>query len=348
MVETVEALSWNIWGNHAAVERMRRAARRGPRHAYIISGPDSTGKSRLASTFASALICPQPMNAGGGCGSCSTCGRVERGVHPDISRFDLAYQAVRDESKSKNTSLNISTVREISRLVSLRPAESSWRVVIVDDVETMQEPAQEAFLKTLEEPPPYVVILLITSDADLLLPTVRSRCSVVNMSPVADKLVVEALLANGASGGEAEIIAVASRGRVGIALTALKNHERRAQLLDMVHNATSWIAGDSYSRLVQSVQLADRFTESREVVFEHLLAVEIAWRELILRRADADRITSHPVASTHRLLTLEGGHRALVAINRCLRDLDSNVRPRGAIETMVLQWPVVTAEGSNG
>lgn len=346
MGEAIAAAPWNIWGNRTAVERMQRAARMGPRHAYIISGPASTGKSRLATSFASALICPEPRGAGVGCGSCSSCRRVARGIHPDVSRVDLAYQAVRDESKLKNTSLNISTVREIGRFISLRPAESSWRVVIVDDVKTMQEPAQEAFLKTLEEPPSYVVILLLTSDADLLLPTVRSRCSIVTMSPVPDALVVDALLAQGASAEEAELIAVASRGRVGVALMALEEEGRKEALLDAINDATSWIAGDPYARMVRSAQLADQFSESRDVVFEQLLSAEVAWRELILRLADTGIPTSHPVVSTCRLKTLDGGYRALAAINRCLRDLDANVRSRAALETMVLQWPDVTAGGS--
>ncbi|CAN5861469.1 DNA polymerase III subunit delta' [soil metagenome] len=339
MNETIAAPLWGVWGNEAAVERMQRAARMGPRHAYIISGPASTGKSRLASSFASALICPHTSGAGEGCGSCSTCRRVAKGVHPDVARFDLAYQAVRDEGKSKNLSLNISTVREIGRQVSLRPSESSWRVVIVDDVETMQEPAQEAFLKTLEEPPSYVVILLLTSDADLLLPTVRSRCSMVTMTPVPDAVVANALLARGASQDEAALLAVATRGCIGVALMALEDDNRKAVLLDSLHLATSWIAADRYSRMVRAVQLADRFSDARDGVYEQLLSAEVAWRELVLRAADAGRVNSHPVTSTCRLPTMEGGYRALAAINQCLRDLDANVRPRAALEMMVLQWP---------
>ncbi len=337
---------WGVWGNEMAVDRMQRAVRSGPRHAYIISGLASTGKSTLAASFAAALMCPERDRSGSSCGSCSTCRRITRGIHPDVARFDLAYQVARDDSKSKNTSLNIETVREIGRCVSLKPVEASWRLVVVDDVETMQEPAQEAFLKTLEEPPSYVVLLLLTSDAELLLPTILSRCSLVTMSPVPDPVVEEALVAHGARPDDAQALAVASRGRVGVALAALDDEDRKTLLLESVARATSWVAGDPFARVAQSFRLADRFSESRETVFEQLLAVEVAWRELLLDFAANVESSSHPVLASCRLARLEDGHRALVAIDRCMRDLDANVRPRAALETMVLQWPNVNSGAS--
>src|SRR5665811_1229512 len=213
MAQTTAEPMWGIWGNQAAVDRLRRAVRIGPSHAYVVTGPPSIGKSLIATAFASALICPNAIKAGSGCGMCSTCRRVARGIHPDVLKFDLAHQAANDEGRSRNSTLNIATIRDITRHVWLRPLEASWRVVIVDDVETMQEPAQEAFLKTLEEPPPYVVILLLTTDSELLPPTILSRCVLVTMSPVPDAVVAEALVAQGTAAEDARVLAIASRGR---------------------------------------------------------------------------------------------------------------------------------------
>lgn len=238
-------------------------------------------------------------------------------------------------------SLNIATVRDVGRHVALRPMEAAWRVVIVDDVETMQETAQEAFLKTLEEPPSYVVIVLLTSDAELLLPTILSRCSVITMTPVHDAVIESALVARGAAPGVATALAVASRGKVGLALSALDDDDVRSELLDSVKRVAAWIAGDEYHRIVASFRLADRFSESREIVFNELLAAEIAWRELLRDAADVGQSSSHPVLASCQLSTLNDGYQALAAIDRCLRDLDANVRPRAALETMVLRWPAV-------
>jgi DNA polymerase-3 subunit delta' len=326
-----------MYGNAAAVERLRRAIEQGPRHAYLLSGPEFIGKSRLATEFAAALLCPNPPAPGESCGACSTCRRVRKGVHPDVSRFDLAYQAVRDDSNSKNLTMNIATVRDVGRLVALRPVESRWRVVVIDDVETMLEPAQEAFLKTLEEPPAYVVILMLCADAELLLPTLLSRCAVVPMVPPPDGTVREALVAAGADAARAERVALASRGRVGLALRALDDAALLETLSEHVSGAEAWVAGDDYRRMVEAFRLADRFTSEREVVFDRLMAVQAAWRALLLDAAGAGDGASGAVAGS--LERVEDGVRALQATDRCIRDLEGNVRPRAALGTMVQAWP---------
>ncbi|MGI8486165.1 MAG: hypothetical protein ACR2OU_18140, partial [Thermomicrobiales bacterium] len=155
----VNESGWRVWGLDRVVEEFKRAAVTRPRHAHILSGPDHVGKRTLAFEFARALVCENPPAAGVSCGACSRCRRVTRGVHPDVTYANLETQTSRDRGTSKNMSLNIGTVRDVSSSVALRPAESEWRIAIVDDVETMQETAQEAFRKTLEEPPPYTIIL---------------------------------------------------------------------------------------------------------------------------------------------------------------------------------------------
>ncbi len=327
--------AWGVFGNATTVERLHRAVAQGPRHAYLLSGPASIGKTRLATAFAAALLCTDPPAPGDACGSCSTCRRVGKGVHPDVTTFDLAYQAARDDSKSKNLTLNIATVRDIGRLVALRPAESRWRVVIVDDVETMQEPAQEAFLKTLEEPPGYVVILMVCADADLLLPTLLSRCTVLPMVPAADATVREALIAAGAGADQADEIASASRGRVGLALRALDDAALLARLTEHVDAARTWIRGDAYSRMIEAVRLADLYSTDREAVFDRLASTQLEWRAATLAAAGGSGTPASPLSG----VSVADGARALRAIERCVLDLEGNVRPRAALETMVLAWP---------
>jgi DNA polymerase-3 subunit delta' len=330
---------WGVYGNAAAVERLRRAVVQGPRHAYLLSGIDFVGKSHLATAFARALLCEQPPEPGEACGACSTCRRVARGVHPDVSRFDLDYQATRDDSKSRNLTLNIATVRDIGRLVALRPVESRWRVVVVDDVETMQEPAQEAFLKTLEEPPPYVVIVMLCTDAELLLPTLLSRCAVVPMVPPVDSTVRQALLDAGADPDRADRIALASRGRVGLALRAIDDDALTEALSENASAARRWATGDEYARMVEAYRLAERFSTDRNAVFDRLAATQAVWRGMLLAAAGV----SESADGEARLDAIADGVRALRAIDRCVRDLEGNVRPRAALETMVQAWPAIRA-----
>lgn len=335
--------TWETWGNGAATERMRRAVVQGPRHAYLLSGPHDIGKSHVALRFAAALLCEQSNRSGAHCGFCSACRRILKGTHPDVARFDLAWQARHDEGASKNIALNIRTVREIGRHVALRPFESDWRVVVVDDVETMQEIAQEAMLKTLEEPPPYVVLLMLCSDAELMLPTIRSRCALIQMMPVTDAVVAAALLRSGAGVEEAERLAVAVRGRIGLALRALHDPMILRTLTEHVSEASEWVTSDGYQRMVRGYRLADAFSADREGVFDRLAAVEAAWRELMLGANGVESSPRHPVRDTGKVGASENGVQALRAIEQCVRDLESNVRPRLAIATMVAAWPVVEA-----
>src|SRR3990170_2136358 len=157
-----------VWGHRRAIRTLQQAVEHGPGHAYILTGPERVGKRTAAFHFAKLLACADRGDTLQPCGSCTSCRRIDRNVFPDVTQFDLARQEERDKDKSRNVSLNITTVRDIAAAVAYRPLESSWRVIIVDDVDTMQETAQEAFLKTLEEPPPYAVILLLTRDADLM------------------------------------------------------------------------------------------------------------------------------------------------------------------------------------
>jgi DNA polymerase-3 subunit delta' len=258
-------------------------------------------------------------------------------------RFDLAWQASQDEGASKNLTLNIKTVRVISRHVALRPSETRWRVVIVDDVETMQETAQEAFLKTVEEPPPYVVILMLCTDAELLLPTILSRCSIVTMAPATDAVVAQALRAHGAEDDLADRIAVAVRGRVGLALRALEDQSLLETMSEHVSEAVSWVSGDPYARAVAAYQLAERYSADREVVFDRLMATQAAWRELLIAGANTVTGARHPVLDSVAPPAVDDAGRAIVATDRCIRDLEANVRPRAALATMVQSWPELTA-----
>ncbi|MDQ4045318.1 MAG: hypothetical protein M3173_07710, partial [Chloroflexota bacterium] len=295
MPATKRRTTWDSWGNSTAVERLRRAVVQGPRHAYLLTGPHHIGKLHVARRFAASLLCQSTERPDEFCGNCSTCRRVLKGVHPDVTRFDLEWQANQDEGSSKNLSLNIKTVREIGRHVSLRPAESDWRVVLVDDVETMQESAQEAFLKTLEEPPSYVVLLMLATDAELLLPTILSRCAVVSMVPASDAVVTEALLAAGAGEADAQRIAVAVRGRVGLGLRALEDASLLEVLSEHVSEAVRWVGGDSYQRMAEAYRLAEGFTSDRERVFDRIATVEAAWRELMLSAHGVETVARHPI-----------------------------------------------------
>jgi DNA polymerase-3 subunit delta' len=337
---------WPIWGHDAAVESFSQAIARGRvRHAYAITGPEGVGKSALATAFAQALCCEEALRPGTACGECRSCRKIARGVHPDVQTYSLESQAETAEKAGRqNTSLTIDTVRALSAATALRPMEGRWRIVIVEDAETLQEIAQEALLKTLEEPPSYMVLLLLTNDPDVLLPTIQSRCQRIDLRPVSRAMIVDGLTGLGVPSADAEQIAGLAAGRPGWARQAAADKKLIQQRLDAVEQAVGWIGGSGYERLVTAVRFGDSFTKKREATYETLDTVLGVWRDILLVRAQAPQFLNHQAHGDRlRDLAREWGlaevHRAVCSVQTCISDLEMNVRPRLAMEAMVLQWP---------
>jgi DNA polymerase-3 subunit delta' len=339
------AAGWKVWGHDHAVRELQSAIRNGVRHAYILSGYHEVGKLALALEFARALVCMNPPMPGLSCSDCSACRRVGRGTFPDVTLYDLARQQEESSksSTSKHQSMNIETVRAISSSVSLRPMEARHRVVIVDDIETMQETAQEAFLKTLEEPPPYAVILLLTTDADLMLETIRSRCMTMHLQTVRSTTVADMLVDAGVTADDANVIAAASVGRPGWAVQAANDSSLLKARLNLRSSVVSWIKGDQFERMAEATRLGDAFTKDRNAVYARLSVAQTVWRAAALRSLGVTEIDPVEVSLADPGDTAPAGAvAALRSVERCLADLDANVRPRLAMQSMVLQWPTLT------
>lgn len=161
----LEALCGNV-----QVKR-RLSSGRGLSHAYLLSGPAGCGKRTLAGLLSQALVC-----SGAGevpCGACDHCRKAVAGVHPDILRVG-----------SDGKDITVSQVREVRSDAYIRPNEAGRKVYILENAQTMNGSAQNALLKLLEEGPAYAAFLLLSDNAGAMLPTVRSRCELLTLSPV--------------------------------------------------------------------------------------------------------------------------------------------------------------------
>lgn len=145
---------------------LRAVTARSVPQSLLFDGPDGVGKRTTALALASAINCPQPDVEGDACGLCSSCKRIARGQHPDIVHL----------VPNEKGTITVEMAREIIGQASYRPFEARRRVVIIDQADQLQASAQNALLKTLEEPPPSSMFVLVTSRPDSLLETVRSRC----------------------------------------------------------------------------------------------------------------------------------------------------------------------------
>lgn len=206
-------MSWQrIKGHEAVVAQFARAVQRGRlAHAYLFAGPAGVGKRLFAEELAKALLCEAPpADQFAACNHCSACVLVAAGTHPDC------FVVGRPE---ESLELPIETIRELCRGFALKSARGRGKVVILDDADDLNEAAANCFLKTLEEPPPRSVLILVGSSAERQLPTIVSRCQVVRFAPLPGPVVAELLRASGVTDAKAiERLVRLSGGSLGQAL----------------------------------------------------------------------------------------------------------------------------------
>jgi DNA polymerase-3 subunit delta' len=189
-------VSWQrVRGHDALVQAFDRARRRGRlAHAYLFTGPPGVGKRLFAGELAKALLCENPPGPRlEACDRCPACLLVEASTHPDL------FTVARPE---ESLTLPIEAMRELSRGLALKSARGKGKVGIVDDADSLNDPASghaaaNSFLKTLEEPPPGSLLILVGTNRDLQLPTIVSRCQVVRFAPLPPDVIAELLRAQG-------------------------------------------------------------------------------------------------------------------------------------------------------
>jgi DNA polymerase-3 subunit delta' len=184
-------VSWErVRGHDVLVRAFERAVRRGRlAHAYLFTGPPGVGKRLFAAELAKALFCDDPPPGRfDSCDHCPACVQIDAGTHPDY------FQAGLPPDKHE---WPIEQMRELLRGFALKSARGKGKVAVLDDADEFNEESGNAFLKTLEEPPPRSVIILIGTSPDLQLPTILSRCQVVRFAPLPEPLVADLLRAQG-------------------------------------------------------------------------------------------------------------------------------------------------------
>lgn len=193
----------SVWdelvGQQGAASYLRTAATSGSvAHAYLFVGPPGAGKHTAAKALACAVLCDD------GCGACGTCVRVKRGVHPDVHEV----------SPEGAGGYLVNQVREIIHDVSLAPMEGSHKIYLISDADTFNDSSANAFLKTLEEPPEDVIIVLMTHSYDAVLPTIASRCQVVRFRRMAPSEAASLLASKTGADESAAAAALAAAGGV--------------------------------------------------------------------------------------------------------------------------------------
>jgi DNA polymerase-3 subunit delta' len=308
--------------------------------SLLMAGPAGVGKRRAALAVAAALNCLTPRTDGfehDACGECASCRRIARGVHPDVVLLE----------PGDTGTIKIEPVRGVIERTGYRPFEGRRRVVVIDEADALVPPAQNALLKTLEEPPSASVFLLVSSMADALLPTVRSRCPRLRFGPLAVADVAEVLTRDhGFAPSDARAAAEASGGSVGRAMAVQAAdlagaRDAAALLLRQVAGA-----GDPSRRLEAAKALAPPKGSpggERDQLAACLHAMASLLRDLGLLASNVDpgALANADLADQldglSRAYDANRSVRAYSAVDRALAALERNASPKVVADWLVLE-----------
>ena len=318
-----------ILGNEMVKDHFKRAIENHKiSHAYILTGEAGMGRKSIANAFAMTLLCEK----GGSepCMSCHSCKQVMSGNHPD-----LIYV-----THEKPGSIGVDDVREqINDTIMIRPYSSYYKIYIVDEAEKMTVQAQNALLKTIEEPPSYAVIILITTNQEAFLPTILSRCVQMKLKPLKDFTIKSYLTQNlHIAEKDADICAAFARGNLGKAIHLASSDEFR-ELFQKVMVLVKNVGTMDISMLLDCIR---EMKEQNFDIGEVLDLMQFWYRDVLMFKVTKDmnllifKNEYKMINETGEKVDYAGLEAILAAIDTARTRLNANVNMELAMELLLL------------
>lgn len=297
-------------------------------HAYIINGERYAGKEFIANVFAMALQCEE--DGAEPCNECHSCKQALGKNQPDIIYV----------THEKINTISVDDIRkQVGATIAIKPYASKHKVYIISESEKMNDNAQNALLKTLEEPPAYAVFLLLTDNVSALLPTIQSRCVTLNMRPVADKLVKKFLMEEEQIPDyRAEICAAFARGNIGKAKILARSEEFDKIKTDAIA-MLKHIHEMDISELAQTIK---QMNEYKLEINDFLDILSVWYRDALIFKATSDannlifRDEFQNIKRTASRSTYEGIENILEALDTAKKRVSANVEFNLTMELLLL------------
>lgn len=298
-------------------------------HAYIINGEKSSGKEFIARVFAMALQCEREGVEP--CNECHSCKQALSDNQPDIIRV----------THEKPGTISVDDIRaQVNNDVAIKPYSSRYKVYIINEAEKMTPQAQNAILKTLEEPPEYAVILLLVSNLNTLLPTILSRCVVLNMKPVRDELVKNYLMEQlQVPDYKADVCVAFARGNLGKA-KALASSEEFENVKNEALGLLKYIQDMEIPEIIAAIK---KMGEFKLETGDYLDILAIWYRDVLLFKATADashlvfREELQAIRKVAGRCSYEGIENVIEALDKAKKRLDANVNFDLVMELLFLE-----------
>lgn len=328
--------NWQLLGHEWAVELLQgHLTNQRARHAYLITGPQGIGRRTLAIRLAQALNCTELVEPASPCGKCRACRLIEKMQHPDLSVI---------QAEEAGRTLKVDQIRELQRTLSLAPYEAKFKIALLLRFEEANPNAANALLKTLEEPPPHVILLLTASDAEALLPTIISRCELIRLRPLSIEQVATGLQSRwGVPTDQANLLAHISGGRSGYALNLSKNPKALVQRQNHLDDLISLLPATRVERF----SYAEEIAKDKATLQCTLQTWLTFWRDVMLMNAGSsipltniDR--QEEILALSNQLDLSTIQEIVNKLEYSLNQIEKYINARLVTEVFMLDLPYVS------
>ncbi len=320
----------DIIGQESIKKHLQTAIKTGNlSHAYIINGEYGSGRQTIASALAKTIQCQSKTDDTDACGVCTSCKQAESHNHPDIKYIT-----------HDKTSISVNDIREqLNNDISIKPYSSEYKIYIIPDANKMTEQAQNALLKTIEEPPVYAIIILLTENCDSLLPTIRSRCVTLTMNPVEkDKICTYLENKFQLEPEQAQIAANYCQGNIGKAIRFASSSdfiEMKNQVLKLLKNLDSM----DIASIIDTIK---EFSTHKNDINDYLDLMLLWYRDVLMFKVTKDAnllLYSDEYSAVSEQATkrdYENIENIIAAIDKAKVRLKANVNFDVTIELMIL------------
>ncbi|RKD32895.1 DNA polymerase III subunit delta' [Lacrimispora algidixylanolytica] len=297
-------------------------------HAYILTGETGMGRKSLANAFSMTLLCERGKSDP--CMECHACKQVMTNNHPDLIFV----------THEKPGSIGVDDIRgQINDTIMIRPYSSYYKIYIVDEAEKMTVQAQNALLKTIEEPPSYVIIMLLTTNQEAFLPTILSRCVQLKLKPQTDAVVKSYLMGSlGIKESRADIYAAFARGNLGRAIHLASSEEFQLLYSELLHMLKHLKEMDIMELLFYIKKMKDENLD----IYDCLDFMQLWYRDILMYKVTQDinllifREEFNTMKEMSASSAYDGIETILKAIDKARIRLDANVNMELAMELMLL------------
>src|SRR3989338_1747124 len=334
-------LNWPIVGHQNIISYLEHCLLSGQlAHAYLFVGPSQIGKTKVADFFSQALICQnfsekkKPLP----CGLCPYCRQAQNHLHPDIFRVE---RELNDDSEKFKKNISIEQVRELQNKLNLRSFLDSFKIAIINQAQALSQEAANSLLKTLEEPAPKTILIILATHQHLLLQTIVSRCQVLKFLPVKNSDLVDYLIGQRIDRKKAKNLAALAFGRPGVAIDYLSDQSAYEELTSEIKQFISILQSDVISRF----KIINELVVARDI--DGLKKILFIWskviRDLLLIKNSLPNLISHAfiggeLTRVAEIFSPKTLMEIIKQLNLTRRYLDANLNPRLTFENLVLTF----------